>query len=137
MKHHTNYANHINIGRMGECIVANYYKKKGHTIIEQNYRKKFGEIDVISRMNGKIYFIEVKTVSYETRGLHDWAISHETWRPEENVTYKKYVRICKTIDVWLHENKSQLPWQIDIAAVRIVPHETFSTINIISNVIFD
>jgi putative endonuclease len=137
MKHSNIVIDHIDVGRIGEDIAANYYKEIGYTIIDRNYRKKFGEIDIIAEKGQKIYFIEVKTVSYETKRLLNWAISHETWRPEENVTYSKYLRICRTIDAWMFDNKLDSSWQIDIASVRLVPRETFSTINIINNVIFD
>ena len=39
--------------------------KRGFKIIERNYLKKWGEIDIVAVKNRKYYFVEVKTVSRE------------------------------------------------------------------------
>ena len=50
----------ITKGKEGELLVAQYLQKKGYTIISHNYRKRFGEIDLIARKDDTIAFIEVK-----------------------------------------------------------------------------
>lgn len=50
----------INKGKEGELFVAQYLQKNGYTIIAQNYRKRFGEIDLIAKKNDTIAFVEVK-----------------------------------------------------------------------------
>ena len=50
----------IQKGKEGEFLVAQYLQKKGYTIITQNYRKRFGEIDLIAQKNDTVAFIEVK-----------------------------------------------------------------------------
>ncbi len=50
------------IGNLGEGIICNYLKDKGFEIIERNYWKPWGEIDVIASKKGTTYFVEVKTV---------------------------------------------------------------------------
>jgi len=123
------------VGSMGEQITAKYYKNQGFRILGFNYLKKWGEIDVIAEKAGKVYFIEVKTVSYETKHDLDRAITDKTWRPEENVHESKLKKLHRVIDTWLKDKKWMGDWQIDVAAVRIVPRETFATIKIITNVI--
>ena len=49
-------------GDIGEKIAGLFLKSKGFTVIGTNYRKPWGEIDIIVRKKGKIHFIEVKTV---------------------------------------------------------------------------
>ena len=51
------------IGRLGEDMVADYLRKKGCIIVKQNYRTRFGEIDVIAEDKEHIIFTEVKTRS--------------------------------------------------------------------------
>lgn len=41
--------NNIKIGNLGENIACNFLEKKGFKIIERNYRKKWGEIDIIAQ----------------------------------------------------------------------------------------
>lgn len=47
-------------GHQAESAVAKYLKSKGHTIIEQNHKTPYYEIDLISTKDDKIYFTEVK-----------------------------------------------------------------------------
>ena len=129
------------VGAYGEDIAAKYLEKQGQKVLERNYLKKWGEIDIVSRetLNNKaiIHFVEVKTVSYETKTDLERAVSYGTWRPEENVHPEKIKRMYRTIESWLMENNSDLEWQIDVIAVRIVQRERYATIKYIPNVIID
>ena len=55
----------IKSGKVGECIAVKFLENKGFEIIEQNYRKKYGEIDIIAQKGKILHFIEVKSVSCE------------------------------------------------------------------------
>jgi putative endonuclease len=124
-------------GAIGESIAATYYENQGFHIVGRNYLKKWGEIDVIAEKDHRIHFIEVKTVSYETKYDLNQAVTHGTWRPEENVHPYKLKKLARAIDSWLREKKWSSDWQIDVAAVRVVPRETYATIKIIPNIILD
>lgn len=50
----------ITKGKEGELLVAQYLQKYGYTILTQNYRKRFGEIDIIAQKNDTLAFVEVK-----------------------------------------------------------------------------
>ncbi len=127
------------VGGYGEEIAANYLKKLGHTILDKNYLKKWGEIDVVSRetiINKVIiHFVEVKTVSYETKTDLEKAVSYGTWRPEENVHSSKILKLNRTLESWLLEHNCKDDWQIDVIAVRIVPREKYATVKYIPNII--
>lgn len=131
-------ARHNEIGRIGEDIASKWLSSKGFVIIERNYLKKWGEIDIVARETGGIvHFVEVKTVSYETRSKFEYAVSHETWRPEENVHHNKIMRMKRSIETWLTEKNYQGEWEIDVLAVRLVPHERFARVKFIKNVVFE
>ncbi|HLG20973.1 MAG TPA: YraN family protein [Bdellovibrionota bacterium] len=51
-------------GRRAEKEAANYLRKKGHRILERNYRTPLGEIDLITEWNKTIVFVEVKAGKY-------------------------------------------------------------------------
>ena len=129
------------VGAWGEEIAANHLQRAGFTVLERNYLKKWGEIDIVARetLQDKqiIHFVEVKTVSYETKSALQRAVSHGTWRPEENVHHKKLRRMHRTIESWLSEHNWQSDWQIDVISVRVVPREKYATVKIIDNVILD
>lgn len=129
------------IGAYGEEIAANYLKGKGYVVLETNYLKKWGEIDIVARETLKnkdiIHFVEVKAVSYETKQALEQAVSRGTWKPEDNVHFKKIQRLHRTIESWLAEHKCDLDWQIDVVSVRVVPRERYATVKLIPNVILD
>jgi putative endonuclease len=51
----------IEIGKIGEALAIEHLKQQGYEIREQNYRSRFGEIDLIAQQGKRIVFIEVKT----------------------------------------------------------------------------
>lgn len=128
-------------GAFGELIAGNYLKRRGFTVLDTNYLKKWGEIDIVAcetvSNRNIIHFVEVKTVSYETKDDLHQAVSRGSWRPEDNVHYQKLQRLRRTIETWTMENKNTDEWQIDVAAVRIVPREKYATIKLINNVIIE
>lgn len=48
-------------GKEGEKAVVVALEEEGHTVLLQNYRKRFGEIDIISFFSETLYLWEVKT----------------------------------------------------------------------------
>lgn len=123
------------VGNLGETIATNYLKNKGFTILERNYLRKWGEIDIIARENDKVHFIEVKTVSYETKEQMESYVSRGTWRPEDNVHPYKIRKLTRAIESWISEKNYADDWQIDVIAIRLVPCEKYATIKYIDNVI--
>jgi putative endonuclease len=130
-------AKHNEIGKIGEDIAVKWLISKNYSIIERNYWKKFGEIDIVARVTKKVHFIEVKSVSYETKDDLKHSVSHETWRPEENVHKDKIRRFKNVIEAWLSEHNYNGEWQINIITVRLVSREKFAQVNIIENVVFE
>ena len=61
-------AKHLEIGRLGEDIACRFLKEKGFKVVERNYWKKWGEIDIVAEKEGVLRFIEVKTVTRENNG---------------------------------------------------------------------
>ena len=122
-------------GSLGEKIAAGYLQKQGFTVLEMNYLKKWGEIDVVAKKADKIHFVEVKTVSYGTKQELEQAVTHGTWRPEENVHAYKIKKLSRAIESWLGEHKWNGDWQIDVIGIRIVPRETYATVKYINNIV--
>ncbi len=126
------------VGKTGEEIASKFLRSRGFDVLEMNYLKKWGEIDIVSReTGGKVHFIEVKTVSYETKDLLKQAVTRRTWRPEENVHREKMKRLSRAIESWLMKNNYKGEWQIDVLAVRIVPREKYATVKSLNNVILE
>lgn len=87
------------IGDLGEEVACTWLKKRGYLIIEQNYLKKWGEIDIVAAKDKIVHFIEVKSVfvkEYEGNKGH---------RPEENVHELKVRRLKRVIQTYLLERR--------------------------------
>lgn len=122
------------IGKTGEDVAALFLESRGFAILDRNYWKKWGKIDIIASKGDMVHFVEVKTVSYETKSDLEHAVSHETWLPEEQVHRAKMRNLANTIESWVIEKGYTGAWQIDVIAVRLVPRETFATVKVIENV---
>ncbi len=64
------------IGQIGEDAVCQYLEKNGYKVIDRNYLRKWGEIDIVAKKGKMIHFVEVKSVS---RDLSD-SVIRETSR---------------------------------------------------------
>ena len=123
---------------MGEDIATKWVVSRGMEPIERNYRKKWGEIDIVARGTDKaLHFIEVKSVSYETKSDLEYNVSHETWRPEDNVHTDKMKRLSRAIQTWIAEHTYHGEFQIDVVVVFLVPREKFARVKLIENVVFE
>lgn len=86
---------HIKLGNFGEKQAARYLKSKNYRILHQNYRCRYGEIDIIAKdKKNTLVFIEVKTRSSERYG-----------RGMESVTLQKQQKLKKTSLYFLQKSK--------------------------------
>lgn len=102
-------------GAQGEEIACRFLEKKGFIIIQRNYRKPWGEIDVIAEREGVVHFVEVKTVS---RSISDDDGSREMeYRPEEMATHTKLHKVARTAALYMDSQKDTREFQIDVLGV--------------------
>ena len=52
--------NNKEIGKIGESLACKYLINKGYKILNRNYQKRCGEIDIIARNDLYLVFLEVK-----------------------------------------------------------------------------
>ncbi len=127
------------IGEIGENIAVKFLMKRGFSILDRNYTKKWGEIDIIAEKLEKLYFIEVKSVSRET--LKD--VTHETldqYKPEDNMHPWKLKRMSRTIQTYLlsknsDEKTKELDWQVDLLVVFLCLKDKNAKIKVVSDII--
>lgn len=99
-------------GKLGEDAVCAELEKRGHTVIARNYRKRVGEIDIISKVDNFIVFTEVKA-----RKLRSMVSGLEA------VDYAKKKKLVLTADAYLTENPCELSVRYDIAEVWLTRGE--------------
>lgn len=49
------------LGALGEDLAAKYLESIGFVVLERNFRRRTGEIDVVARDGDTVVFVEVKT----------------------------------------------------------------------------
>jgi putative endonuclease len=86
------------IGKIGEDIAVDYLEHSGHTILFQNFRNRFGELDIISLKEEVLYCIEVKHwVSRDS--FHPLQVFNET---KKNRMKKLYFYLLKSHPKLIH-----------------------------------
>lgn len=120
------------IGGAGEDAAARFLEERGNTILDRNYRRKWGEIDIVSEKDGVLHFVEVKASAMRSGGDSDY-------RPEENIRLWKKQRMSRAIRTYLLDKKipDDKEFEIDVVSVLIDPSANFSKITYIQNVILN
>lgn len=103
MKHNTKV-----IGNTGEEYAVDYLKRKRYEIVGRNYRKRFGEIDIIAERDGTYIFVEVKT-------RH----CNPLTRPFEAVDRRKQEKIIRTAYSYIYENHLEANYRFDVCEVFV------------------
>ena len=117
-------AKHNELGRSGEDIACEYLSDKGYTIVERNFMKPYGEIDIIAReKGGLLVFVEVKTVS------------HEMYRAEENIHDMKLLRLGRVIQAYLASKRHFDDWRFDVVTVHINPTTKQARVNHMEDIV--
>lgn len=99
---------HLDTGKTGEELAANWLRQKGFEIVYRNWRYSYYEIDIIARKNNHLHFVEVKC-------RNSGAIGH----PEDSVSKKKFRNLKRAADAYLQFHPDN-PWiQYDILAITL------------------
>ena len=123
------------IGEIGEKLAKMFLVKHGFQVLETNYTRKFGEIDIVAKKGKTWHFVEVKSVSRVTL---EGIVSSETSgiRPEENMHPKKIERFVRTVEYYrMANNLDDADFQIDLALVYVSPTERKGKVELMENVV--
>lgn len=121
---------HNETGKIGEEVAEKFLKKKGLEIIEKNYWKPYGELDIVAREKNIARFIEVKSVSRETGGV----VYRERIRPEENMHPQKIKRLKRIIQTYIVSHEID-DWAFDLVLVYLNHQKRLAQIKWIKDII--
>ena len=92
-------------GRMAEDLALRFLQKHDMTLLERNFRSRFGEIDLIMQENNTIIFVEV-------RSRKNKAFLH----PAETIDSSKRNKIRRTSQVFMQRTSAgnRYDWRFDV-----------------------
>jgi putative endonuclease len=96
------------LGSTYEALAAEYLRQQGYEIVEQNYRNRQGEIDIVAREGDALCFVEVKFRS-----------GSECGKAAEAVNRKKQHTIVRVAQYYLmrHGYDEWTPCRFDVVAI--------------------
>lgn len=108
-----------NLGSYGENLASLYLQKKGYKILERNFKKSWGELDIIARAPDKtLVFVEVKTLR-QTGELE----------PENQMTSAKIRKFKRTATLYAGRHQELVEdkkgWRLDLVAVIVTDPPVF------------
>lgn len=121
------------LGDLGESIACRFLEKHGYQVLERNYLRKWGEIDIVAQRGRRLHFVEVKSVSCKTLPKD---VKHETgYRPEDNMHPWKLKRLGRTIQTYLFHKKLECNFQLDLITVHMDMATRQARVELIENII--
>lgn len=109
------YSERRKFGNKGEDIAVRFLIMKGYKILDRNYLKKYGEIDIVAKKDNFVHFIEVKTISRES-----YDKSGDVYRAEDNIHPQKLKRISRAVQSYLFEKLDEnVKWKFGALIVTL------------------
>jgi putative endonuclease len=96
------------VGRRGEEFARKYFEKRGYTVVDHNFRCRFGEIDLIVRKDKAFRFVEVKFRKSVEYGL-----------PQESVVKRKQNKIRNVALFWLRRRHLPIDGELHFDVLAI------------------
>ncbi|MFH1061911.1 MAG: YraN family protein [Candidatus Omnitrophota bacterium] len=105
--------NKLKTGLIGESIAKKFLQKKGYEIIEQNFRTKYSEMDLVVKKKDVLVFVEVRTKTNELFGS-----------PEETINKNKINRLIRSAEAYAACNNYSGKMRIDAICIVLNPDDT-------------
>ncbi|MBI1919332.1 YraN family protein [Candidatus Microgenomates bacterium] len=111
-------------GKKGEDLAVDYLRRHGYKIIERNFQKGYGEIDIVAQEGDTLVFVEVKTRKSSRFGSPLEAIT--PWK------IKALIRSCQFYKSLHAELPESL--RLDVVSVLIFPGGGVERIELVKNI---
>lgn len=102
-------AQHNKIGHLGETMAKHHLLQIGYKILEENWRYKRSEIDIIAEsQTGMLVFIEVKTRTSDLFGM-----------PDEQIHENQINRISNAAANYMSEHDHSWEFRFDVISILL------------------
>ena len=110
-------------GRLGEGMALRHLQERGYEILATNYRKRFGEVDIVARWRGTLVFVAVQTRHSRRYGV-----------PQEAVDERKQRQLARIAQDYLAAHHLEnAPARFDVIAVTLDREDQPARIDHIDN----
>ena len=109
---------HNEVGKIGEEIAKKFLVKQRYKIIEQNYKTKYAEIDLIAIKQKDLVFIEVRTKVGDNFGT-----------PEETINKNKMRKLQRNAMAYIAMKKWNGYFRIDAICIVLKPDFSVERLN--------
>jgi putative endonuclease len=121
---------HNEVGKIGEELARKYLEGKGYKIVEQNYRTRYAEIDLVATLREgffekeKLVFVEVRTKIGEKYGS-----------PEDTINKQKLWKVLQNANSYAGFKKWQGMYYIDAVCIVLRSDLTVERLNHYENIV--
>ncbi|MEI7424895.1 MAG: YraN family protein [Candidatus Staskawiczbacteria bacterium] len=121
---------HNEIGKIGENLAREYLEKNGYKILEQNYKTKYAEIDLIAEKSAGflkqsiLVFVEVRTKVGENFGS-----------PEDTINRAKLWKVLQNAKSYAAFKRWQGPERIEAICIVLKPDFSVLRLNHHENIV--
>jgi putative endonuclease len=121
---------HNYIGQVGERLAREYLEKEGYKILEQNYKTRYAEIDLVAEKPSKflqpstLVFVEVRTKVGEQWGS-----------PEDTINKQKLWKVLQNAKSYAGFKNWLGPQRIDAVCIVLKPDMSVSRLTHHENIV--
>ena len=125
------------IGQIGEDSACKWLINNSYAVVERNYLKKWGEIDIVAKKGKKIHFVEVKSVTRDLSREVTHVTSLDSYNPEDNMHSGKLQRLSRVIQSYLLDKNvsDETDWQLDLLTVYIDMNRRVSRVFLLEDIV--
>jgi len=113
----------LDVGRKGESLAKEYLQKKGYKIVEQNYRTRYAEIDLVAQKGGVLVLVEVRT-----------KIGEQFGSPEESLNWRKRTRLKKNALAYTSSKRWTKLYRIDAVCIVLTQDHSVQRLDHYENI---
>ncbi len=101
------------LGNRAEALACTFLVAEGYRILDRNWRRPWGELDIVAEKGETIHFVEVKSSRRLAPGFE----------PVLRADGRKMHKVQRTAQTWLadHHYGPKTEWQMDVISVIMEP----------------